>query len=198
MKLLYQTHSPYARKVLVAIHELGMADRVEVVHHETSPTRRNEEVFAFNPLGKVPVLADAGLTLFDSNVICEYLDRLDGHARLIPADTQRRWRALRLQALAEGIGDAGIAVRWVAERRREGLRWPAIRDGQLEKISAACDYLDTELANGLQLDIGAIAVATALSWIAFRRVYAFEARRPRLASWYEEFSSRPSMLMTSL
>ena len=56
MQLLYQTHSPYARKVLVMAHEAGLAGRIEVIHHETSPTRRNEAVFAANPLGKVPVL----------------------------------------------------------------------------------------------------------------------------------------------
>src|SRR5919197_68236 len=77
MKLLYQTHSPYARKVLVFAHEAGLADRIEVVHHETSPTRRNEQVFAENPLGKVPVLIRAGLPpIFDSDVICAYLDTL--------------------------------------------------------------------------------------------------------------------------
>ena len=198
MKLLYQTHSPYARKVLVAIHELGMADRVEIVHHETSPTRCNEEVFSLNPLGKVPVLVDAGSTLFDSDVICEYLDRLDGRAQLVPSDSRLRWRALRLQALAQGMADAGIAVRWEAERRPEGLRWPAMRDGQLEKIAAACDYLEAELADDLSPDFGAIAMATTLSWIAFRNVYAFTAGRPRLAAWYAEFSGRPSLLATAL
>ena len=75
MKLLYQTHSPFARKVLVMAHEVGLAGRMEVIHHETSPTRRNEAVYAMNPLGKVPVLiCDDGLVLFDSVVICSYLD----------------------------------------------------------------------------------------------------------------------------
>ena len=60
MKLLYQTHSPYARKALVFAHEAGLARQIEVVHHETSPTRRNEQVFAENPLGKVPVLLRPG------------------------------------------------------------------------------------------------------------------------------------------
>ncbi|MEI7037657.1 glutathione S-transferase family protein [Fulvimonas yonginensis] len=197
MKLLYQTHSPYARKVLVAAHELGMADRLEVVHHETSPTRRNDEVFALNPLGKVPVLIDGGLVLFDSNVICEYLDGL-GDPRLIPVGPSSRYRALRLQALAQGIADAGIAVRWEAERRPEALRWPAMREGQLAKIAAACDHLEAELGDGLAPDLGAIALATALSWIEFRRVYAFQAGRPRLAAWYADFSARPSMRATAL
>lgn len=198
MKLLYQTHSPYARKVLVAAHELGVADRIEVIHHETSPTRRNDEVFALNPLGKVPVLIDAGLTLFDSNVICDYLDRLDGRARLIPADPAARYRALQWQALAQGMADAGIAVRWEVERRPEALRWPAMRDGQQAKIVAACDYLEAHIGELPAPDLGAIAVATTLSWIDFRHVHDFQAGRPRLTAWYAGFCERPSMLATAL
>lgn len=198
MKLLYQTHSPYARKVLVAAHELGMADRLEVIHHETSPTRRNDAVFALNPLGKVPVLTDGEQVLFDSSVICEYLDALDGGARLIPAEPAERYRALRLQALAQGIADAGIAVRWEDERRPEPLRWPAMREGQLAKIVAACDFLETQIDQGLDPHIGAIALATTLSWIEFREVYAFQPGRPRLSAWYAAFCARPSMRATTL
>lgn len=93
LTLLYQSHSPYARKVLVSAHELGLADRIDVVHHETSPTNRNDAVFAANPLGKVPVLLtpDAG-ALFDSVVICDYLDRLGGTGRLIPREGRRAMR----------------------------------------------------------------------------------------------------------
>jgi len=101
MQLLSQTHTPYARKVLVAAHELGIAERMAVVSHETSPTRRNETVYAANPLGKVPVLiCDDGLKLFDSIVICDYLDTLHG-GRLVPAGGSERHMALRLQALAQ-------------------------------------------------------------------------------------------------
>ena len=198
MKLLYQTHSPYARKVLVAAHEVGLAERIDVIHHETSPTRRNEEVFALNPLGKVPVLIDRGQVLFDSNVICEYLDGLHDGTKLIPAAGPARYRALRLQALAQGLADAGIAVRWETERRPKAMRWAPLRDGQLQKIAAACDYLEAELACPLAPDLGAIALATALSWIEFRDVYAFQSSRPRLAAWYASFSARSSMLATAL
>ncbi|MGH8160442.1 MAG: glutathione S-transferase family protein [Rhodanobacter sp.] len=203
MKLLYQTHSPYARKVLVAAHELGLQHRLEVIHHDTSPTRRNDEVFALNPLGKVPVLiVDDGLVLFDSNVICEYLDGLHTGARLIPSEPRARLLALRKQALATGMADAGIAARWEAERRPESLRWPSMLQGQLEKIAAACDALEREigyepLAEDVP-DIGGIALATTLSWIAFRNVYPFATGRPRLSSWYERFSARPSMQATTL
>src|SRR5882672_1260842 len=109
MKLLYQTHSPYARKSLVFAHEVGIAGRIEVVHHETSPTRRNEHVFAENPLGKVPVLVRPGLpSIFDSDVICAYLDTLHEARRLVPPEGEARWQALRMQAVAQGLADAGI------------------------------------------------------------------------------------------
>lgn len=199
MKLLYQTHSPYARKVLVAAHEMGLADRLEVIHHETSPLARNDDVFALNPLGKVPVLVcDDGFALFDSCVICEYLDGLHDGIRLIPAEPAHRYRALRQQAIAMGIADAGIAVRWETERRPEAVRWPPQRDGQLQKIIAACDFLEAHLDDRKAPDIGDIALATALSWIAFRQVYAFQHARPRLSAWYAQFCMRPSMQATTL
>lgn len=197
MRLLYQSHSPYARKVLVAAHEIGLADRIEVIHHETSPTLRNNEVFALNPLGKVPVLiCGDGTVLFDSSVICEYLDGLHHGHPLIPADPRQRFIALRNQAIAMGIADAGIAVRWETTRRPEAFRWAPLRDGHLHKIGAACDFLEAHLGHQPDIDIGDIALATALSWIEFRQVHAFRDGRPRLASWYERISERPSMLAT--
>lgn len=204
MRLLYQTHSPYARKVLVAAHETGLAARLEVIHHETSPLLRNDEVLGLNPLGKVPVLiVDESLVLFDSSVICAYLDGLHSGHPLIPRQAPRRWRALRAQALAQGIADAGIDVRWEVERRPPALRWPALGAGQRQKIAAACDFLEGELERGdfgagQVVDIGDVALATALSWIEFRDVYAFAAGRPRLAAWYERFCTRPSMQATTL
>jgi len=217
MKLLYQTHSPYARKVLVAAHEMGLQQRLSVVHHETSPTRRNEEVFALNPLGKVPVLiCDDGVVLFDSNVICEYLDGLHASAPLIAAEPGPRFRALKMQALAQGIADAGIAARWEAARRPAELRWPTMHDAQIQKIAQACDFLEQQIeqrglgraagvgtgaqgvAPSLRPDIGEIALATALSWLEFRRVYEFLPGRPRLAAWYAGLCARPSMLATAL
>jgi glutathione S-transferase len=197
MKLLYQTHSPYARKVLVLAHETGLASSLEVIHHETSPTRRNEDVFLANPLGKVPVLVlEDGFTLFDSNVICEYLDGLHGGKRMIPPEGRARWQSLRLQALAQGIADAGIQVRWDTERRPEALRWPTLASGQLEKLVASFDFIEREVELDAPLDLGRIALATALSWIAFREIAPFEEGRPRLSRWYAAFCQRPSMRAT--
>jgi glutathione S-transferase len=205
VKLIYQTHSPYARKVLVAAHEAGLAQRLEVIHHETSPTWRNEAVFAVNPLGKAPVLIlDDGFALFDSDVICEYLDALAGAGRLIPVAPRARLESLRLAALAQGLCDAGIAVRHETDRRPEPYRYPAMRDGQIEKLVAAYDFLEHDpLVTATRPDvdpvcIGQIALATALSWLAFRGLPAFAPGRPRLAAWYAAVVRRPSMLATPL
>ncbi len=187
-------------------HEANLADQLEVIHHETSPTQRNEEVFRVNPLGKVPVLMlDDGTALFDSHVICEYLDGLHGGPRLIPTNTSTRLPSLRLQALAQGICEAGIAVRHETVRRPEAYRYPAMRDGQLEKLAASYDFLEREWARrpALELekqfvDIGQIAIATALSWIAFRDLPDFEQGRPHLSAWFRAFTQRPSMLATPL
>ncbi|HEY0686424.1 MAG TPA: glutathione S-transferase [Steroidobacter sp.] len=198
MKLLYQTHSPYARKALVFAHEAGLADRIEVVHHETSPLRRNEEVFAANPLGKVPVLLRPGLpAIFDSDVICAYLDTLHAGPKLIPADGEARWRALQLQAVAQGVADAGIAIRWETQRRPKELRYPPLRDGYVEKLLASYDWLEQSLDIDAPLHVGHIALATALSWLEFRELPTFRPR-PRLTRWFDEFSNRPSMLATPL
>ena len=199
MQLLYQTHSPYARKALVFAHEAGLAAQIEVLHHETSPTQRNEHVFAQNPLGKVPVLMRPGRSpIFDSDVICAYLDTLNTTARLIPDEGESRWQALRVQAIAQGMCDAGIAVRWETVRRPEALRFRPLQDGYTEKLIASYDWLEGELDVASPLHVGHIALATALSWLEFRELPDFRANRPRLAGWFDEFEKRSSMRATPL
>lgn len=204
MKLLYQTHSPYARKVLVFAHEVGLAREIEVVHHETSPTKRNEEVYAQNPLGKVPVLLRTGAPpIFDSNVICEYLDSLHSGRRLIPREGEPRWLALRMQAAAQGLAETGAAYRWETERRPAGLRYAPLRDGYADKLNASYDWLERNLEDGAELNIGHVALATALSWLEFRELPGFRmardgSRRARLIAWFDGFAARPSMLATPM
>lgn len=199
MKLLYQTHSPYARKALVFAHEAGLAQQIEVVHHETSPTRRNEHVYAENPLGKVPVLIRPGLPpIFDSDVICACLDTLHSGRKLIPPEGEARWHALRLQAVAQGLADAGIQIRWETVRRPEPLRYPPLRDGYIQKLVASYDWLERELDVDSPVHVGHIALATCLDWLEFRELPGFREGRPRLAGWFDEFAKRPSMRATPL
>ena len=177
MKLLYQTHSPYARKALVFAHEVGLARQIEVVHHETSPTRRNEQVFAENPLGKVPVLLRPGLPpIFDSDVICAYLDTLHTGRKLIPPEGEARWHALRLQAVAQGLADAGIAIRWETVRRPEALRYPPLRDGYIQKLIASYDWLERELDVDSPIHVGHVALATCLAWLGIPGVAGLSRR----------------------
>jgi glutathione S-transferase len=199
MKLYYQTHSPYARKALVFAHEAGLAHRLEVIHHETSPTRRNDTVYAENPLGKVPVLIRPGYRpIFDSDVICAYLDTLSEGPSLIPKDGEARWDALRLQAMAQGLCGAGIELRWETTRRPPELRYPPLAEGNAQKLVASYDWLETELAVTAPVNIGHIAVATALDWIEFRQLPSFRNGRPHLTRWFDGFAQRPSMQATPL
>jgi glutathione S-transferase len=199
MKLLYQTHSAAARKALVFAHEVGIADRLEVVHHETSPTRRNEAVYAENPLGQVPVLLrpDAA-PLFDSDVICAYFDTLHSGRKLIPQDGEPRWHALRLQAVAQGLSDTGGALRWETVRRPAEFRYAPLIAGYTDKLTASYDWLERELDVDTPLHVGHIAIATILDWIEFRKLASFRDGRPRLSAWLDEFTARPSMRATPM
>lgn len=198
MQLLYQTHSPYARKALVFAHEVGLADRIEVIHHETSPTLRNQAVFAQNPLGKVPVLLRGGQSpIFDSDVICAYFDTLHDGPKLTPPGGEARWAALAMQAVAQGMADAGIAIRWETLRRPEALRFAALADGYREKLETSYDWLEGEVGKDDALHVGHVAIATVLSWLKFRDLPAFHDR-PRLSAWFRTWEQRPSMTATPL
>lgn len=199
MKLLHQTHSPYARKALVFAHEAGLVDRMEILHCETSPTVKNAEVFAQNPLGKVPVLLrDDGPALFDSDVICAYLDTLHSNRPLIPAEGEARWRALQIQAVAQGLADSGIALRWETARRPERLRYPPLADGYTLKLVETYDWLELAWTPSEEIDVGQIALATALDWLVFRDLPDFRPGHPKLATWFEAFADRASMRATPL
>lgn len=200
MQLFYQTHSPFARKVLVFAHEADLARDLEVVHHETSPTLPNADVFAVNPLGKVPVLIRSGgeAPLFDSDVICAYLDTLHRGRKLIPADGELRWQALQWQAVAQGLCDAGVAVRWEAVRRPASLRYKPLLDGYVQKMVASYSWLERNFDGRTPVTVGHIALATALSWIEFRELPGFRSGAPQLAAWFDAFQARPSMRATPL
>src|SRR5664279_571694 len=112
MKILYSAASPFVRKCLVAAHELGQAGRIELVPAAAHPVNRDPSIVAHNPLGKVPTLiTDDGAVLYDSRVICEYLNAL-GDGGLIPREGPQRWQVLTAQSLADGIMDAAVLTRY--------------------------------------------------------------------------------------
>ena len=195
MKLLYLSSSPFARKALVSACELGLRERIEIVPIDTNPIQSSPEINRKNPLGKVPVLVrDDGIALYNSVVICEYFDSLCRDAGLFPATGEARWQALRLHALADGLSDAAITVRRES-RRPDGLQWTDWAEAHTRKLEQTYDLIerDAEVLSG-SVTIGHVALATALEWIAFRKVGPdFRPARRGLARWYDAFARRPSM-----
>jgi glutathione S-transferase len=199
MKLRYSASSPYVRKVMVVAHETGLEGRIERLPAQVAPIKDNEEVARENPLMKVPTfVTDDGLALYDSPVICEYLDSLHAGAKLFPAAGTARWVALRQQALADGILDAALLARYENNLRPAALRWPDWIAGQMSKVRHGVAALDAELAQlSGSLTIGQISAGCALGYLDFR--YPDENWRvahPRLAAWYADLAKRPSMEAT--
>lgn len=196
MKLRYSPTSPYVRKVIVTAMETGLDDRIE--RQPTNPWDPGTDLPGDNPLGKVPaLLTDDGQTLYDSPVICEYLDSL-GAGRLFPASGPERWRALQQQALADGILDASILAMLESRRRPQEYCWNDWVDRQKSSVARSVDALEHEVSSfGDQLTIGQIAAGCALGYLDFR--FAEDDWRrdhPILAAWYEGFAARPAMTAT--
>lgn len=193
--LFHSPTSPYVRKVMVAAHEAGIADRLTL--RTTMPWQPDTGFEAANPIGKVPALQRAdGPALTDSRIITEYFDAL-GQAGFFPVAGEARWRNLRLLSLGDGIIDASVGT--VVERRRDkALQSGAWFDRQRAKVDRILDALEAE-ADGLAGPIraGSIAAGVALSYTAFRNVAPdWRQGRPRLTDWFAGFEARPSMLAT--
>ncbi len=200
MKLYYSSTSPFVRKCLVAAHELGLADRIELVTVVTMPTAHNDALMRDNPLCKLPTLiTDEGQALYDSRVICEYLNDLGG-GRLIPAGGGK-WAALVDQSLADGILDAALLMRYEVVLRPAERQWPAWRETQEEKARSALGQFERQVAGwpADRLDIGVIALASALGYLDLRFPdMGWRDASPGLAAWFAGFDQRPSMRATVL
>jgi glutathione S-transferase len=199
MKLYGNTASPFVRKVMVLAHEAGIADRIEMAHRALSPVAPPTDLVADNPLGKIPALVrDDGPALYDSRVICEYLDTLHDGAPFFPMPGVARFTALRRQALCDGMLDAAVVTRYERVLRPEVLRWGEWIEHQKLKISRGLDALLAEVDSlGDAPDIGTITAACTLGYLDFR--YGDEDWRPGrepLAAWFETFAARASMQAT--
>lgn len=197
MKFYWSPTSPFVRKVTVTARELGLFERLTVIQTSVNPTAPNHELARSNPLMKLPVLAtDDGLTLFESSLICQYLDSLHEGPRLIPASGRARWETLRLEALADGILEAALLVRYEELVRPVALRHAEWCAGQAAKVLNGLDQLEQEVASfPAALSLGTIAVGCALGWLEFRQpVGEIRASRPRLFAWYDIVRIRSSFV----
>jgi glutathione S-transferase len=198
MKLRYSPTSPYVRKVMVMAIETGLADDIELI--PTNVWKENGDIVVLNPLGKVPTLiTGGGEVLYDSPVICEYLDSLHDGIKLFPPAGGARWIVLRQQALADGILDAAV-LRLLEGRRPQGERSAAWAERQKSCVERGHDVIEAEADAGLlagDVTIGQISIGCALGWLDFRFPDdCWRADREVLSNWFEEFCKRPSMRET--
>jgi len=201
VKLRYAPASPFARKVRVVARETGTIGRIEETIMLVSPVAPNADLARENPLVKVPSLVtDEGDTLYDSRVICEYLDSLHTGRKLFPGSGRERFTALRRQALADGIMDAAVLCRYEVAVRPEAARWPEWIAGQKKKVMGGLDALEAEAGKWDEaFDIGRITAACALGYLDFRYGdWNWRGNRPSLEAWYEQIATRPSMNETIL
>lgn len=198
MKLYYAPTSPYVRKVMIVLEETGQRDDVELINTATTPVAADAALLAKNPLAKVPALERPdGPTLYDSRVICAYLDARGGD-RLYPSGA-RRWDTLTLEATADGILDAALLMTYETRLRPEEKRMPEWVDGQWEKVARTCAALNTRWMSHLEgpLDMGQIAIGCALAYVDFRHdARGWRKGNDALALWFEKFESRDWMKST--
>ena len=195
MKLYYSPTSPYVRKVMACAIFRDLDGRIE--KHASNPHASPADLVADNPLSKVPCLVtDDGLSLFGSQLICEYLDSRGDALPLFPAHGPARWRALKLQSLGDGILDAAVPCRGEQGKPREDAR-----DAQIVRykmaMNRAVDALEADPPHR-HVDIGSITVACALGYLDFRfGSDPWRPGHPALSAWYDAFVRNKALANTA-
>jgi glutathione S-transferase len=198
-KLYYAPTSPYVRKVMITAHCLGLEGQIEKLESAAHPIKRDERIANFNPLAKVPAMQTAdGLALFDSRVICEYLDNHAGGS-LFPRQGKQRWVSLVRQALGDGLLDAAMLARYETVARPDDKQWDGWLDGQLTKIRAVLADIETQAPHYSVVpdDIGLIAIGCGLGYLDFRFAHLdWRSDHPATAAWIAVFDQHPAMVVT--
>ena len=181
---------------MVVAHECGIADQITQSPLGLTPVNPDTSVNADNPLGKIPALSlQDGSALYDSRVICEYLNDLGGGS-LYPTSGAARWTARRREACADGICDAAILARYEGFVRPEEKRWGEWSEAQINKFRRALKALDAE-ALGDVVDIGTLSVVIALDYLDFRFPQEnWRDGHSNLDAWYRQHASRESLSQT--
>lgn len=196
MKLFHSPASPYVRKVVVLLHEMGKSDAVELATVTTTAFASDETLKAANPLARLPALQRAdGVTIYDSRVITNYLNELF-EGNFYPTGNSR-WENLTLEATGDGIMDSAVSMAYEMRLRPEAERSQTWIEAQWEKVSRTTAALNARWMSHLSgpITVAHISVACALSYLDFRH----DARNWRqgneaLAKWHKDFAARPSML----
>ena len=198
MQLFYSANSPYVRKIMILLHEIGRADEVELIADYKSSAASAAEKLAHNPLNKVPILVtDDGMAIFDSSVIGQYLDTLHSGPRFYPESGMARWQTLRNEAIGDGMSDAAILVIYEERRRPLQLFWQEWFDKQFPKLPSSLHHLEAVTGPPREFDAGAVAITCAIGLLDFRFAHwNWRREYPRVANWYAAVSERPSVRET--
>ncbi|PZU24504.1 MAG: glutathione S-transferase [Shinella sp.] len=195
MKLYHSPNSPFVRKIVIAAELLGLSDRIELIPARGNLMARDPVFRKLNPSGQIPVLlTQQDGAIFDSPVICEYLNQLGGGGLL--SNGTARWRDLRDQAMADAMLDAALQCRYEYALRPEPLRWPewlAAWRNKIEDTAAVFDERAAELAG--RHDVGAISLFCALAYINDRlsEIIDLRAAYPGLMDWYDSMAALPQV-----
>lgn len=195
MKLYITVPSPFARKCRIVAREKGLIDRIEEI--VVDPYANAPELLASNPVVQVPALiAEDGLPINDSPVICEYLDALGDGPRLLPVDGPERLRVRRLETLGNQALEMGVKL--VLEKRRpESERSPSWIARWTGNMGRALDALETARPDPERLDMGVITAGVAVTWIGFRHPgFDLAAGRPGLVALQAALEQRPAFIAT--
>lgn len=199
MKLHWSPRSPFVRKVAILLHETGLDTQVTLVRSVAAIASPNPAIMQDNPLSQIPTLVlDDGQALYDSPVICEYLDGLHDKAPYFPPSGAARWRALQRQALADGM--LAILLLWRQERMKQSAQQlPEWLAAFATKIGASLARLeqDAPALAGDGHDIGHVTVGCMLSYLDYRFPdLDWRAAHPALAAWHRTFEARPAVIAT--
>lgn len=182
--------SPFVRQVRIAMSLLGLDGRIEV--HDVDLNDPADVIRKENPLGKIPALVlDGGEVLYDSRVILEYLDHLAGGGRIVPREPDKRFAALRLQALCDGMLDAGILLVYEGRYRPPEMKvqsWVERQQGKMQRgfdaLEAAPPKLDA------MPDVGQIALACVLGYGDLRFGGEWRKSHPKLVAFHDAFAAQ--------
>jgi glutathione S-transferase len=200
MKLYGSLNSPFARMSMVTAMECGLTARVQLLPAPVKPDEVNEALAKLSPIGKIPVLeTDHGHAIYDSRVIMEYFTHVAGNKHLLPDDGVKRFRVLTLLALAQGMADASVALRYEQAARPEGTRWPAMIERGKARIADCLKELEANWhADLVDVTLGSIATAAALGYIDFRDLApGWRKAHMNLSQFADRFGKRESMTNTT-
>jgi glutathione S-transferase len=195
MKIHGDIISPFTRMCMITAHELGLKDKVSLIAAHAKPNQVNPDLEKLSPIGKIPVLeTDHGHPIYDSRVIMEYIAHVAGSRSFIPDDGVARFRILTMLALAQGMADAGVALRYETAMRPEEHRWPDYADRLRARIRASVAEMERHADQLTGVNAATVATACALGYIDFRHAALnWRDGNPKTTAFAATFKERQSM-----